>query len=79
MSPPGKTRSSKVAAISALRMTPPAGTYPEFTPLAKVIRCGTTSCWSRANQDPVRPKPAITSSRISTTPYRSAISRTPAR
>ena len=59
--------------------TPPTGTYPLLTPLAKVMRSGTTPWSSNANQRPVRPNPAITSSRMSTMPNSSASARTPAR
>ena len=45
--------------------------------MAKVIRSGVTPQWSTANHSPQRPKPAITSSAISTMPYSSQISRTP--
>jgi hypothetical protein len=70
---------AKVSAISGEMATPPSGTYPELTPLAKVSRSGTTPKCSAANHVPVRPKPAMTSSRMKTMPYRSQISRTPAR
>ena len=49
-------------------VNPPAGTYPEFTPFANVMRSGTTPSWSNANHSPVRPNPAMTSSRIRSTP-----------
>ncbi len=44
--------------------TPPSGTYPELTPLAKQIRSGWASQFCQANHCPARPKPAITSSAI---------------
>ena len=47
-----------------------------MTPFAKVMRSGTTSQRSTANHSPHRPKPAITSSAISTMPNSSQISRT---
>src|SRR5690606_39539885 len=59
----------KVSAIAPEMATPPSGTYPEFTPLAKVSRSGTTSYRSAANHSPVRPNPAITSSSTKTMPY----------
>ena len=47
------------------KITPPSGTYPEFTPLAKVIRSGVCEslryCWN-PNHVPTRPKPTMTSS-----------------
>ncbi|SHT03661.1 Uncharacterised protein [Mycobacteroides abscessus subsp. abscessus] len=48
-------------------------------PLAKVMRSGVTSKALMANHSPNRPKPTITSSAMNTRPYRSQISRTPAR
>ena len=47
-----------------------------MSPLATVVMSGTTSQCSEANIRPVRPKPVITSSKISSTPCRSQISRT---
>ena len=44
-----------------------------------VMRSGTTSQWSTANQRPVRPKPAMTSSATIMIPYLSHSSRTPRR
>ena len=44
-------------------------------PLAVTRMSGFTSQWSTANHLPVRPQPAITSSAISSTPWRSQISR----
>jgi hypothetical protein len=58
-------------------MTPPSGTYPEFTPFAKVMRSGTTSQCSAANHLPVRPKPVMTSSRMRRIPYLSQSARRP--
>ncbi|CAM5742264.1 hypothetical protein SHIRM173S_00159 [Streptomyces hirsutus] len=52
----------------------PSGTYPEFRPLA-VRMSGVTSQWLQANHSPVRPKPAMTSSKMSRMPYRSQTSR----
>ena len=57
--------------------TAPSGRYDEVSPLAIVIRSGTTPQWSTANQRPVRPNPAITSSATIRIPFRSQISRTP--
>ena len=54
--------------MASLMTTPPSGTYPELTPLAKAIRSGVTSQWSTANHSPQRPNPAITSSTIITMP-----------
>ena len=68
-----------VAAIGSEMTTPPSGTYPELTPLAKVIRSGLTPQWSTANHSPHRPKPAMTSSAIITMPSSSHSARTPAR
>ena len=65
--------------MSSEMITPPTGTYPEFEPLAKVTRSGRTSKWSNANHLPVRPNPAMTSSRISMIPYSSHSARTPSR
>ena len=51
------------------------GTYPELIPFATVMMSGTTSQCSQANQRPVLPNPAITSSRMSRIPWRSQTSR----
>src|SRR3989440_1927052 len=70
-------RSAKCPAMRGEMITPPRGTYPELTPFAKVIRSGTIRQLSTANHDPVRPKPVITSSAISTIPNLSHSRRTP--
>ena len=57
--------------------TAPSCTYADVRPFAIVMRSGTTPQWSTANQRPVRPKPAITSSAISRMPFRSQIARRP--
>ena len=46
-------------------MTPPSGTYPDVTPLAKVIMSGSMSYRWLPHQCPVRPNPVITSSAMS--------------
>ena len=51
-----------------LMITPPRGTYPELTPLAKQMRSGVTFHRSIANHSPHRPNPAMTSSAIITMP-----------
>ena len=55
--------------------TAPIGTQPEVRPLAVVIMSGTTPRRCAANGAPTRPKPVITSSKISRMPYLSQISR----
>jgi hypothetical protein len=42
-----------------------------------VMMSGTTFQWSTANQAPVRPRPAMTSSQISRMPYVSQSARSP--
>jgi len=69
--PPGKKR-LRTQSASGLRMIiAPSGTYPELIPLATVRMSGTTSQFSHANQRPVRPNPAITSSQTRRIPCRS--------
>src|SRR5919197_572351 len=58
------------------RMMPLSGRYALFTPLANDTISGSTFQWSRANHLPVRQKPVMISSAISSTSYRSQISRT---
>jgi hypothetical protein len=55
--------------------TAPIGTAPLVTPLASVIRSGITPKVCAPNGWPVRPKPVITSSKISRMPCLSQISR----
>src|SRR5205814_5269301 len=43
--------------------------YPDAIPLPRVIMSGTTSSWLQPNIRPVRPKPVIISSAISSAPY----------
>jgi hypothetical protein len=57
-------------------MHSPSGQYPLDTPLADVIMSGRTPQWSTPNQRPVRPNPVITSSMISSTPWRRSTSVT---
>ena len=54
----------KWSAICRRMPTAPSGTYALVSPLAIVMRSGTTPQWSTANHSPVRPKPDITSSAI---------------
>ena len=56
-------------------MTPPSGAYAEVTPFANVRRSGTTPNSSLPNHAPRRPKPLITSSAHSSTPYLSQMRR----
>ena len=51
------------------------GTVPLVMPLATVIRSGTTSKCCAAKGEPRRPKPVITSSKISRMPCLAVISR----
>jgi hypothetical protein len=55
--------------------TPPIGTVALEMPLATVIRSGMTPNFSAAKLAPRRPKPVITSSKISRMPCLSQISR----
>ena len=59
--------------------TAPSGAYDDVSPLAVVMRSGTTFQWSTANHSPVRPQPHITSSAIIWMPNRVQSSRTPCR
>ena len=54
-----------------LTITPDRGRYPDVTPFAKVKRSGCTPKVWAPNQLPVRPKPQITSSKISRAPLSS--------
>ncbi len=56
-------------------MNADSGTYALVTALAMVMMSGCTPQCSSANQRPVRPKPVITSSAMSSTSLRSQISR----
>jgi hypothetical protein len=56
-------------------MQPPIGTVPEVTPLAKVRISGVTPKRSAAKAWPSRPKPVMTSSKISRMPCFVQISR----
>jgi hypothetical protein len=49
-------------------MTAPIGIAPLVSPLAQVMMSGVTSNSCAANGEPVRPKPVITSSKISSRP-----------
>jgi hypothetical protein len=70
---------AKYRAIPSETSTPPSGTSPDVTRLAKVIMAGSVfQCW-QANQAPVRPNPAMPSSKMRAIPCRSQISRTPRR
>ncbi len=60
-------------------MTPPMGTVPLLTPLAKVIMSGITPKCCAAKFAPMRPKPVITSSKISRMPCLVQISRSRSR
>ena len=76
----GRRRTSSCSNASAMSWriaTAPSGRYDDVRPLAIVIRSGTTSQWSTANQRPVRPKPAMTSSQTIRMSWRSQSSRTP--
>ncbi len=55
--------------------TAPMGTAPLVRPLAQVMMSGVTPNSCAANAEPVRPKPVITSSKISRMPCWSQISR----
>ena len=70
---------SKCRAILSLMSTAPSGKYALVRPFATVIKSGTTPQFSHANIFPVRPKPAITSSRIRRMPCWSQIFRMPCR
>ena len=56
-------------------ITPPIGTVPEVTPLAKVIMSGTTPKACAANASPTRPNAVITSSKMRRMPCLRVISR----
>ena len=53
------------------------GRYPPVRPFASAMRSGTTPSFWQANIAPVRPKPVITSSRISQMPRARQSSATP--
>ena len=55
---------------------PPSGTYPDVTAFAKVTISGVTFQWDSPNQRPVRPKPVMISSAMSSTSWRVQMSRT---
>ena len=61
--------------IACLASTAPIGTQPLVMPLASVIRSGVTPKVVAAKGVPVRPKPVMTSSKISRMPCLSQISR----
>ena len=58
----------KASWISRFTNTAPIGTAPFVRPLAQVIMSGTTSNSWAAKAEPVRPKPVMTSSKISRMP-----------
>ena len=61
----------KAAKISSLTTVAASGKYAPVMPLAIVTRSGRTPARSWPNHVPVRPNPQITSSQISSTPWRS--------
>ena len=65
----------KTSWIAPLANTAPIGTAPLLIPLATVIRSGVTLKWVAANGDPRRPKPVMTSSKISRMPCLSQMAR----
>ena len=79
VSPLANSCSSSHGRSFSLTTMAPSGTAPPLMPLASVMMSGTTSQCSQANQRPVRPKPVITSSRMSRMPWRSQTSRIDAR
>ncbi len=65
----------KTSWIAPLANTAPIGTAPLVMPLATVIRSGVTLKCVAANGEPRRPKPVMTSSKISRMPCLSQIAR----
>ncbi len=65
----------KASWIASFTITAPIGTQPLVRPLATVIRSGVTPKVCAANGWPVRPKPVMTSSKMSRMPCLSQISR----
>ena len=66
---PGRRRTPRSVASVA-----DSGRYPPVRPLARQRMSGSTPSCSQANIFPVRPKPVATSSTISSTPWRRAMS-----
>ena len=65
--------------MSRRASTAPIGTAPLVRPLASVMMSGFTPKVCEANASPVRPKAVITSSKISSSPCLSQISRSRSR
>ena len=77
--PPGKARSRNVSAIVLADDHAADRDVAAVRPLREADEVGRTPHLWNANHSPQRPKPAITSSRMSMIPCRSHSSRTPAR
>ena len=69
----------KASWISAVVSTAPIGITPLVSPLAVVIMSGITPKCSAAKAEPRRPKPVMTSSKISRMPCFLVISRSRSR
>ncbi len=70
----GSEKNGSIAFAEAT--TAPRGAYADVIPFASVIRSGWIPYRVEPNQSPTRPKPQMTSSATSRSPFASQISRT---